>query len=97
MENKGISKYIRSKLDGITSGKALPMKVLVQDVLETFNHVKDTTNASVRVNSVLNQAKVKEKYTRMRGPDKLVYIVLKSDVPQPPEAPESEKGGTYEA
>jgi hypothetical protein len=80
MENKGISQFIKTKLEAISADKALAMKGLVEDVMTAYPHIKDTTNASIRINSVLNQAKVKDKYTRIKSGDGRVYIILKEAI-----------------
>jgi hypothetical protein len=79
MQSKGISEFIKSKLDGITDDTALAMKALVDEVLQKYPHIKDTTNASVRVNSVLKQKKVLEKFIRIKGGDNKVYIILRKN------------------
>lgn len=80
MENKGISAFIKDKLEGITPGNALAMATLTADLAANFDHIKDATNASVRVNSVLKQKTILAKYTRIKV-DGLVYITLISDTP----------------
>ena len=80
MENKGISEFIKQKLRGITKGNALAMTTLTNDLIATFPQIKDATNASVRVNSVLKQKAIMAEYDRIKSENK-VYITLKSDMP----------------
>jgi hypothetical protein len=79
-ENKGISKFIKDRLEQVQEGQALPMRALVAEVRTAFPHIKDKTNASVRVNAALNSKATEQKFTRIKGKDKMVYIVLRSDV-----------------
>lgn len=80
-KNLGISDYVKEKLQVINPETAIPLRVLVKDIVERFPSVKDETSASVRVNSVLKQKAVAEKYGRIRGKDGKTYIVLASLVP----------------
>jgi hypothetical protein len=80
-KNLGISDYVKEKLQAITPDVAIPLRVLVKDLVEKFPSVKDETSASVRINSVLKQKTVAEKYGRIRGKDGKTYIVLVALVP----------------
>jgi len=81
-KNLGISDYVKEKLKGITADTAIPLRVLVKDIVEKFPSVKDETSASVRINSVLKQKTVAAQYGRIRGTkDGKTYIVLASMVP----------------
>jgi hypothetical protein len=80
-KNLGISDYVKEKLQAITPDVAIPLRVLVKDIVEKFPSVKDETSASVRINSVLKQKTVAEKFGRIRGKDGKTYIVLASLVP----------------
>lgn len=88
MENKGVSEFIKKKLEGITKGNALAMATLTADIVATFDQIKDATNASVRVNSVLKQKAIAALYTRIKAENK-VYITLISDLPPEAEPKES--------
>ncbi len=72
-----ISSYIKERLQAITPELAIPFRVLVKDLVERFPTIKDTTSASVRINSVLKQKTIKNVFERIKGKDNKVYISLK--------------------
>lgn len=87
----GISDYIKEKLSHITTDTAIPLRTLVKDLMEKFPSIKDETSASVRVNSVLKQAKVAAAYKRIKGKDSKTYIVLNSVATNSPTEDQVEK------
>ena len=80
-KNLGISDYVKEKLTAINDSTAIPLRVLVKDIVEKFPSVKDETSASVRINAVLKQKAVALTYGRLKGKDGKTYIVLASQVP----------------
>jgi hypothetical protein len=72
---KGISSYIKERLEAIESEKALPLYVLVGDLVERFPTIKTKTGASARVNLVLKQQAISAKFKKIRGKDNKTYIV----------------------
>ena len=73
--SKGISSYIKVQLESIEEGKALSVAALVQELLQVFPFIKDRTSASARINLVLNQKKIRDRFMKIRGKDKRVYVV----------------------
>jgi len=77
--SKGISSYIKVQLESIEEGKALSVAALVQELLHTFTFIKDRTSASARINLVLGQKKICDRFTKIRGKDKHVYVVRSTE------------------
>ena len=80
-KNLGISDYVKEKLTVINASTAIPLRVLVKDIVEKFPSVKDETSASVRINAVLKQKTVALVDGRIKGKDGKTYIVLASQLP----------------
>lgn len=79
--SKGISDYIKEQFDLIQPSNALSCAALVQELMEVFPTIKDRTSGSARVNLVLSQKKVSERFTKLKGKDQRVYIIRKEDDP----------------
>lgn len=79
--SKGISDHIKEQFDLIQPHKALSCSALVQELMNMFPTIKDRTSGSARVNLVLGQKKVSEKFTKLKGKDHRVYIIRKEDEP----------------
>lgn len=73
--SKGISSYIKVQLESIGEGKALSIAALIQELLHTFTFIKDRTSASARINLVLGQKKICNRFIKIRGKDKHVYVI----------------------